>query len=213
MRAVDQWTKIEEGLPDGWEEARLVLVPEDPGQRGAAAAVLAPLGPGRVGDELRFPVRGAGVSSPQSVRNLLSRLDAKRIWGTLSLVDVRVPERRDEPEPERPRLAAAWDAALETLPPDWQDLLCELELDSTDYVPRAALLGAPLNPSRVRGRIALQFRVSRGGYGTAPSMTRRCLERMDSEGITGRLAVLNVLSHTDYVATLGPVWRIGGRAL
>ena len=213
MRAVDQWRKIEEGLPEGWEEARLAFVPEDPGQRAAAGAVLAPLGPGRRRDELRLQVHRAGVSSPQSVRNLLSRLDAKRIWGTLSLVDVHIPERRDEPEPERQGLGAAWDAALDTLPPDWRDLRCELELDSTDYVPRAALLGAPFNPSRVPERIALQFRVSRRGYGAAPSMARRCLERMDAEGITGRLSVLDVLSNTDYVATLGPVWRVGGRAL
>ena len=38
------------------------------------------------------------------------------------------------------------------LPPGWRELLCELELDSTDYLPRAALLGAPLNPTRNPGR-------------------------------------------------------------
>jgi hypothetical protein len=214
MRAVDQWSKLQRTLPEGWEEARVSFVPEERAQLGAAAAVLAPLGPGRASGELRFSVRGSGVSSPQSVRNLLGRLDAKRVWGALSLLDVQAGERVVErAQPERASLAATLDTALDDLPPDWRDLLCDLELDSTDYLPRAALLGAPLNPSRVPGRIALQFRVSRRGYGTAPSMARRCFERMDAEPITGKLSILNALSETDYVATLGPVWRIAGRSV
>ena len=44
-------------------------------------------------------------------------------------------------------------------------------------------------------------------------MTRRCFERMDAEGITGRISTLNVLSNVDDVATQGPVWRIAGRAV
>jgi hypothetical protein len=213
MRAVDQWSELERSLPDGWEEARLSFVPEDTGSQAGAAAVLAPLGPGRVGGELRFPLRRAGVSSPQSLRNLLGRLDAKRIWGLLSLVDAKVEERPQEREPAAAGLAASWDAALADVPPDWSDLLCELDLDSTDYLPRAALLGAPLNPTRVPGRIALRFRVSQRGYGTSPSMTRRCFERMDAEEITGRLSVLDAMSQTDYVGTQGPVWRIAGRSV
>ncbi len=108
----------------------------------------------------------------------------------------------------------SWDAALAKLPPGWRDLLCELELDSTDYLPRAALLGAPLNPTRNPEKIALRFRVSSGvGYGTSPGMTRRCLERIEGDGITGRASVLNVLSDTGNEATLGPVWRIAGRSV
>jgi hypothetical protein len=212
MRAVEQWSGIERSLPDGWEEAWLSFVPEEAREVGGAAAILGPLGPGRVGGELRFQVRGAGVTSPQSVRNLLGRLDGKRIWGTLSLVDARVAEEI----PARPvsrDLATSWDTALDDVPPDWRDLLCEIELDSTDYLPRAALLGAPLNPTRLPGRIALRFRVSQRGYGASPGMTRRCFERMDADGITGRLSVLDSLSQTDYVATLGPVWRIAGRSV
>jgi hypothetical protein len=213
MRAVDQWSEIERTLPEGWEEARLSFAPEEPRQRASAAAVLAPLGPGRVGDELRFQVRRSGVASTQSVRNLVSRLDGKRIWGTLSFVDARLAEAAPAPAEARRGLAASWDAVLDEVPPDWRDLLCELELDSTDYLPRAALLGAPLNPTRVPGRIALRFRVSQRGYGASPSMTRRCFERMDAEGITGRLSILNALSETGYVATQGPVWRISGRSV
>jgi alcohol dehydrogenase class IV len=32
-------------------------------------------------------------------------------------------------------------------------------------------------------------------------------------GITGRVRILQVLSDTHHVATQGPVWRIGGRAV
>ena len=107
----------------------------------------------------------------------------------------------------------AWEAELAKLPPDWTDLLCELEVDSSDFLPRAALLGAPLNPTRNPDSLALRFRVGRGGYGTSPTMARRCLERMDAEGITGRIRVLNALSEVGNVATQGPVWRVAGRAV
>jgi hypothetical protein len=212
MRAVDQWKPIEEGLPEGWVEARLSFTVEDPGAVGAAAGVLAPLGPGRHGNELRFHVRRSGVAGVESVRNLLGRLDRRRIWGTLALVDARAPE-RPQPEQPRSRLADAWDEALRTTPPDWSDLLCELEVDSSDYLPRAALLGAPLNPTRNPEGFALRFRVSRAGYGAPAPLARRCFERMDEEGITGRLRIVNALSRTDHVATQGPVWRIAGRSV
>ena len=117
------------------------------------------------------------------------------------------------PAPARP-LADAWDDAIASLPPDWSDLLCELELDSSDHVPRAALLGAPLNPSRVPTATALRFRASgKRGYGVSPQMARRCFERMDAEGITGRIAVLHGLSDTENADTQGPVWRLAGRSV
>ena len=222
MRAADQWKEIEANLPAGWTKARLSYAVEDPAAVATAAAVLAPLGPGRSGNELRFHVRPHGASGAESVRNLLRRLDGKRLWGDLELADVQVADasaegpalepRAPQPEPA-PTLVAAWEAQLGTLTPDWSDLYCELELDSSDYLPRAALLGAPLNPTRNPAELALRFRVSRKGYGTAPSMARRCFARMDDEGITGRLTVLNGLSAVDNVGTQGPVWRIAGRSV
>ena len=44
-------------------------------------------------------------------------------------------------------------------------------------------------------------------------MARRCFERLDAEGITGRVAVLRALSDADNVATQGAVWYVGGKAL
>jgi len=212
MPAVDQWKAIEANLGDTWDEAQLLFVVEDSGAVADCAAVLAPLGPGRAGSELRLHVARQG-GGPEKLQNLLGRLDRKRIWGTLTLVGAR-HEQRAEPAPAARGLAESWDAALVELPPDWSDLLCELEVDSTDYLPRAALLGAPLNPTRNPEATALRFRVSgKQGYGTSPGMVRRCLERMDSERITGRVTVLHALSDTENVGTQGPVWRIAGRSL
>jgi hypothetical protein len=102
---------------------------------------------------------------------------------------------------------------LETLPPDWSDVLCELEVDSSDFLPRAALLGAPLNPMRVPHALAVRFRVGRKGYGTSPIMARRCFERMDAESVTGQLEVVDALSDVGNVGTQGPVWRVAGRSV
>lgn len=217
MRGVEQWNALEAELGDGWERATLAFSVEDAEAVAGAAAVLAPLGPGHVGDELRFEIRPSG-GGPDRLRNLLGHLDRKRIWGDLVLVDVERAEPRAvaaEAAAPRERLAAEWDAEIARLPAGWRDLLCELQLDSTDYVARAALLGAPLNPTRAPDAIALRFRASGpgGGYGTAAVMVRRCLERMDAERITGSVRVLTVLSDTDNVATQGPVWRVAGRSV
>ena len=215
MRTADQWAEIEETLDADWAEARLVFTPEGPSSE--AAAVLAPMQPVRVGDELRFHVTRV-EGGAERVRNTLRTLDRNRIWGTLALLDVTaaapVATSTLAPQAPAPRLTDAWDDALSELPPDWSDLLCELELDSSDHVSRAALLGAPLNPSRVQDAIALRFRASgKQGYGVSPQMARRCFERMDAESITGRITILHGLSDTENAVTQGPVWRLAGRSV
>jgi len=223
MRAVDQWRLIEADLADGWEQARLSFVVEDPAQAAAAAGVLGSLGPGRVGDEIRFQVRSSGSGGPHALTNLLRSMDRKRLWGTLTLRDAMAPAAQTvEAEAEvtplvleaRNGLVSQWDALVETLPPDWSDLLCRLEVDSSDYLATAALLGAPLNPARIPGETALRFRVSgKQGYGASPRMARRCFERMDDARVTGRLDVLTELSDTTNVGTQGPVWRVAGQSV
>jgi hypothetical protein len=212
MRAAEQWAQNEAALGSDWTEAWLSFVPE--GSTAEAAAVLAPLQPVRVGPELRFHVMRSDAGAERA-RNILGRLDRKRIWGTLALLEVERAETQPQPaSAPKPPLAFAWDAALAELPPDWSDLLCELELDSSDHLPRAALLGAPLNPTRVPDALALRFRVSgKQGYGASPLMGRRCLERMDGEGIAGRVEILHVLSETENAVTQGPVWRVAGRSV
>jgi hypothetical protein len=214
VRLANQWRQIERELPDDWSDARLLLRVADPAQAERAAAMLTPLMPGRNGNEIRFYTarRGAGAG-PDAVRRLLRRLDEEGIKGELELVSA------EKPEPgvlvvEAPRLAEAWDQALATLPPDWSDLYAELELTSTDLLERAALLLSPVNPARYGGKPGFRFRVARRfGYGASPEMVRRCLERLDKEGIQGRLRILRVLSDTDPVATQGPVWYVEGKAV
>jgi hypothetical protein len=111
----------------------------------------------------------------------------------------------------RATLAGSWDTAAESLPPDWSDLYAEVELVSTDWLDRAALLMAPVNPARYGSEPGFRFRVARNfGYGASAAMTRRCLERVDDEQIRGELRILRVLSDTDPVSTQGPVWYVGG---
>ena len=213
MRLVDQWRTIEEALPDDWADARLELVPEDPSQLDRAAALLAPLIPGRGRSSIRFFTarRGAGPS-PEAVRRTLRRLDRAGIRGKLELVASGQPT--IEPITARKTLAESWDAEADALPPDWSDAYAEIELRSTDQMERAALLLAPVNPARFGGRPAFRFRVAQSfGYGASPGMVRRCLERLDEEDIRGAVRILRVLSDTRPVATQGPVWYVGGRAV
>ena len=73
---------------------------------------------------------------------------------------------------------------------------------------------APVNPARYGGTPGFRFRVASSfGYGAAPAMTRRCLERVDQAGIRAAVRILRVLSDTRPVATQGPVWYVGGRSV
>jgi hypothetical protein len=213
VSVVDQWREIVRELPDDWADARLRLTIEDEGDCDRAAALLGPVNPGRRRKVLRLVAarRGAG-SSAALVERLLRRLDEERIQGTLELVGAG--EAAPEPVIHRRTLVDSWDTAAAELPPDWSDLYAEVELVSTDWLERAALLMAPVNPARYGGTPGFRFRVARRfGYGASAEMTRRCLERVDDEGIRGELRILRVLSDTDPVVTQGPVWYVEGRSV
>jgi hypothetical protein len=200
-------------LPEDWADVELALEVPNAQQRAQAAGLLGPANPGRAGAELRFAAhrRGAGTGA-EAVRRLLRGVDAARIRGNLRLVETTtIPV---EEAVDREGMALAWTQALAQLPPDWSDLLCELSLTSSDYLQRAALLLAPVNPAKTQDRNAFRFRVARRfGYGASPEMTRRCLERLDTEGIVGQVVVLRALSDTHNVATQGPVWYLEGKAV
>src|SRR5215218_9701441 len=87
MALVDQWLAIEDGLPEGWESARLRLIVSDRSKAERAAALLGPATPGRYGSFVTFNVakRGGGPS-PNLVRRLLARLEAEGMAGNLDLV-------------------------------------------------------------------------------------------------------------------------------
>lgn len=211
VRLVDQFNEIE--LPEDWTEATLVLVVPEAGRCARAAALLGPANPGRLGTRIRFTTarRGGGVG-PEGIRRLLRRLDQEGIRGAIELVNAREEPRVDVQRQES--LRDQWKRSLDGLPSDWSDIYAEVRFDSTDYIERAALLLAPLNPTRFAGPYALRFRCAHHfGYGVSPEMATRCLERCDEAGMTGTVEVLWALSDTNPVGTQGPVWVVGGRAV
>jgi hypothetical protein len=211
---VEQWGRIQAQLPGTWAEARLRLRVEDPARLERAAALLGPAAPLRSGAELRFEAyRGGRFPSAEQVRRLLRKLDGEEIRGTFDVLAVEEAAPAAAPEPS-PALVAAWAAELAKLPEDWSDLYAEVELISSDYLERAALDLAPLNPASFGELQTLRFRVARRfGYGASPGMVQACLARCERDGIRGTVRVLRVLSDTKPVATQGPVWYVGGRVI
>ena len=222
MALADRVDEIVRGLPRGWERARLELTVEEPEDADRASLLLASATPGRQGRSFTLYVHGerSGVTPTAGlVKRVVGRLDAAGIRGRVRLAGHEQASAPEEPAPapqdgEPAKLAPAWDGLLRRLPPDWSDLYAEVELDSTDYLERGALLLAPVNPARYGGTTSFRFRsASNKGYGVAPGMARRALERLDDEGLSGRVRVLRVLSDTNPVFTQGPVWRVDGRSV
>ena len=207
VRVADQLRELESHLPADWADARLVLAVDDTRQIERAAGLLAPLGPGRVGNRIQLTVSRQGGAA-ERLRRLLVRVDRERIRGRLELVtfSAGVPEAPEARASWLP-LEEAWLSAVAALPEDWSDLYAQVELASSDFLDLGALRLAPLNPSRPDRGLALTFRVARSfGYGASSEMARRCMARLDEDGIKARLAILWALSDTKAVATQGPVW-------
>jgi hypothetical protein len=211
----EQWREIAARLPGDSASAQVSLTVAEDERADRAALMLAPLTPGRSGSTFRFGVRPG--FNPERV---FRRLDEAGIRGRLDLLETELADAAEAPAPraataERTRpLVEQWDELVADLPPDWSDIYAEVGLDSSDFLQRGALLLAPVNPAHYGGPTTLRFRSARlAGYGAAPGMTRRCLQRLDEEGITGRLRILRALSSTTHVATQGPVWRVGGRSV
>jgi hypothetical protein len=211
VSVADQWNAIGSNLPEGWARAQLRLELADRDAADRAAGMLGPVGPYRAAPTvLLFGVARDGSSaSPDNLVRLLRKVPA----GTLVLSGSQAaPERAPGRRPAS--LTASWDRAIAGLPADWSDLYVELQLASTDFVERASVLCVQCNPRRDGKRAALRFRCARvRGYGVAPEMARRCLERCDAERIEGSISVLRVLSDSQHVATQGPVWLVGGKTL
>lgn len=214
MSLAGQWETLGSELPAGWGRAELRLELGDADRAAEAAALVGPAQPFRASATvLRFAsARDGSALSPDNVVRLLRRLDAARIAGTLTVAGSDKAAVREEPAVSS--LAESWRRALAVLPADWSDLLCELELLSTDYIEPAAVLCIQMNPRRDGERAALRFRAARrAGYGVAPEMAERCLERCDKAEIRGSVRVLQMLSDTKHVGTQGPVWLMSGKTV
>ena len=210
MSVAQQWQAIGSKLPGDWTRVDLQLDLPDRETANRAAAALAPAGPYRAGaTAVRFAVaRDGSAVGPENAVRLLARIEA----GTLTLESSQATLRPAPVEPAS--LVEGWDAAIDDLPADWSDAFVELELWSTDFVEKASVLCIQMNPRRDGDRAALRFRAARtSGYGIAPGMALRCLERCDEAGIRGTVTVLHVLSDTHHVGTQGPVWLLDGRTI
>jgi hypothetical protein len=211
---VGQWHDLQSALPQGWTSASLRLELRDRGTADRAAALLGPAQPYRAEPAvLRLSVALDGsATAPNGITRLLARIDVARLGGQLEVSGTGTEPARAEREITP--LVESWDAAVAGLPADWSDLYCELQLLSTDYIERAAVLCIQMNPLRDGDRAALRFRVAHtAGYGAAPGMVRRCLERCDDESIRGSVSVLRALSDSNLVGTQGPVWLLGGKTV
>jgi hypothetical protein len=210
MTVAEQWRRIGSELPADWTRVDLRLQLPDRGAANDASAALAPAGPLRMGPTfVRFTIaRDGSAVGPDNATRLLSRIPR----GTLTIAssDSAAPPTFAVPTP----LVEAWDTAFAGLPADWSDAFAELQLTSTDFIEKASVLCIQTNPRRVGDEAALRFRVARlAGYGVAPGMARRCLERCDEQGVTGTLVVLRVLSDTAHVGTQGPSWILDGQTI
>lgn len=185
---------------------------EEAVQQARVGAILGPLNPGRSDDAFVFRlVAGGGTNGGEAVRRTLDRLADERIGCVLRLLDTT----EAAPSPTGPGpgvLALAWDAAQLTIPSDWSDVYGEITLESSDLLERAALLLGPINPHRNPDAVSFRFRAARlAGYGASAGMVRRCLERLDADGIGGSVTILRALCETRPVATQGPQWVEGGK--
>ena len=210
MTVAEQWKRIGSELPHGWTRADLRLQLPDREAANRAAATLGPASPFRAEPTmLRFSVaRDGSAVGPENAVRLLSRIPR----GTLTLEGAHAAP-KPEPTPEL-SLVESWDAAIDGLPADWSDAMLGLEFPSTDYIEPAAVLCIQANPRRDGDRAAFRFRTApRAGYGVAPAMARRCLERCDAQGIRGSVHVLWALSHTDLVGTQGPSFILDGQTV
>lgn len=211
MSVAEQWKTVGSNLPEGWAKATLRLELADEETADHAAANLGPAGPYRAAPTalLVTVARDGSATSPDGLERLLRRVPA----GTLSVSGSQAAQERVESRTHLP-LTSSWDAALAGLPADWSDVYAEIELTSTDFVERAAVLCIQCNPRRDGQRAAFDFRCARvKGYGVSPEMARRCFERCDDEGITGTVTILRVVSGSRHVQTQGPVWLSAGRTL
>ena len=213
MSLVAQWRTMARSLPEHWSACRLRITPARDKDADETARLLGPASPGRSGTSSLLVVQPGEVNATE---RLFARLDEAAVRGTLELVTAGEPaapavERVDDaPEP----LAAAWDALVAALADGWSDLLCLVELRSSDDLAPTALALAPVNPSRHGNELAFRFRVAHSfGYGAAPAMVRRCLARLDEQSIPGSLSLLEAFADTRPVLTQGPTFKVAGRAV
>ena len=221
MALADRVDEIVRGLPRGWERARLELTVEEPEDADRASLVLAPATPGRSGSAFTLYVHdGASGLSPTAglVKRVVARLDEAGIRGRVRLAGHEQGVAKEGACRPGARGSDGAGGRLGRAPaPAPVRLVGPLRRGGArlDGLPRARGAAARAGqPCALRRPVELSLRAaSSKGYGVAPGMARRALERLDDEGLSGRVRVLRVLSDTNAVSTQGPVWRVDGRSV
>ena len=201
MLLADQWQETETALPQSWSSAQLYLAVAEDADADRVALILASLTPGRMGTSFRLE-----VTPSRNPEGIVRRLDQEGVRGRLDLIatdaeggEIPVAEPRHRQAP----LTRQWDALVGDLPQDWSELYAEVELASSDFLPRAALLLAPVNPARYGGVASLRFRSARvTGYGVAPEGYRAAVSVLERT----RLSALHVVCVDAARLALGPRW-------
>ena len=171
VRLVEQWRSVEEQLPRrvGGGPPRARARRRATGRARSRASSAPPTRAAAGAPFVSTPPRGGGGIGPDAVGRLLRRLDREGIAGDAELIGDARAARRTAAEERRPPLVAAWERELAGLPDDWSDLHVEVDLRSSDQLERAALLLAPLNPTRYGDVTGFRFRCAREfGYGASP---------------------------------------------
>jgi hypothetical protein len=104
------------------------------------------------------------------------------------------------------QLAEQWDQIVARQPEDWSSMNIELELLDANQSEESALVLSPLNPWHERDWRSGIFRFRAAhtfGYGSAPELTRKRLQTLDSVGIRGSLELLSRIADVRPVGTQG----------
>jgi hypothetical protein len=102
--------------------------------------------------------------------------------------------------------AEQWDAIVARQPEDWSSMNLELRLGDASQSEETALVLSPLNPWHERDWRSGVFRFRAAhtfGYGSAPELTRKRLQTLDSVGIRGTLELLSRIADVRPVHTQG----------
>ena len=209
----DDFRALLQDLPNDWEEASIVAHFHDEPTARRAAALLLSLNPGHHDGAVRFVDLTSGGSSPRprAARPAPHRRGTTRRRGGARVEygrNRRSPKRRAPPSrlpgTSRSRRCLRTGA---TSTPSWS-YARPTTSSRGRCSPRRSTLPASTSGPAFRFRCAREF-----GYGAAPGMVRRCLERLDGAEIRGEVRILRALSDTKPWATQGPVWYVDGRSV
>ena len=211
MRLVWQWGELERELPPDWAECAA---------RGEGHRTATPTAPRRCSAARTRSAAATrcACSSPAAAASAPKRCGA-RCSGSTGRASRDARARRRDGGRDCARAGAddaggrsgtqPCDASRRTGP----TCFAELVLRSSDHLEHAALLAAPLNPTRRRRARSRCAFASRAGSATARRRDGAPLPRAARRGGNPRRAARSSTSSPtrDNVATQGPVWRIGGR--